>query len=238
VLAAAVTGTTLLALGATGPAWGVYGFLFDHAPGWNALRTPGRLVVWVTLGLALLAAGGVARVGELLRAALAARAGANVADDLSGPPDAGRRVARAAPWLVAALPLALVVYEGLGDVPQWPIAPPPVEARTLTAPVLYLPSDPIGDYTVMLWSTQGWPVIANGSSGFDPPYQAELRQQVATFPDAASVAALQERGVRSVVLVPSRAAGTPWAGAADRPVTGLPLVRRDTGDAVVYELAP
>ncbi len=108
----------------------------------------------------------------------------------------------------------------------------------LTAPVLYLPSDPIGDYTVMLWSTQGWPVIANGSSGFDPPYQAELRRQVATFPDAASVAALQARGVRSVVLVPSRAAGTPWAGAADRPVTGLPLVRRDTADAVVYELAP
>ncbi len=80
VLAAAVAGTTLLALGATGPAWGVYGFLFDHAPGWNALRTPGRLVVWVTLGLALLAAGGVARVGELLRAALAARAGAKRED--------------------------------------------------------------------------------------------------------------------------------------------------------------
>jgi len=234
VLGAAVAGTTLLALGATGPAWGVYGFLFDHAPGWNALRTPGRLVVWVTLGLALLAAGAVARLGEVLRAAVSARSGA----DLPGGPGAGRRVARAAPWLVAALPLALVVYEGLGDVPQWPIAPPPVEARVLTAPVLYLPSDPIGDYTVMLWSTRGWPVIANGSSGFDPPYPAELRQQAATFPDAASVAALRARGIRSVVLVPSRAAGTPWAEAADRPVAGLPLVRRDTEDAVVYVLAP
>ena len=88
----------------------------------------------------------------------------------------------------------------------------------------------------MLWSTQGWPVIANGSSGFDPPYQAELREQVKGFPDAAAVAALRGRGVRRWSSCRSRAAGTPWEGAADRDVTGLGVTRRDLGDAVVFDL--
>jgi hypothetical protein len=221
LLAAATLATAVLALGATGPAWGLYLFLYDHAPGWNALRTPGRLVVWVTLGVALLAAGAVARIALAVRSAVRQRR---------------PRVATACVALVAAVPALLVAYEGLGNVPQWPIAPPPVDGRTVAAPVLYLPSDPIGDYTAMLWSTQGWPVIANGSSGFDPPYQAELREQVKGFPDAAAVAALRSRGVRTVVLSRTRAAGTPWEGAADRDVAGLGVTRHDLGDAVVFDL--
>ena len=221
LLAAATVGTAVLALAATGPAWGLYLVLYDHAPGWNALRTPGRLVVWVTLGVALLAAGAVARVAQAVRSALQPR---------------GRRAGLAGAALAAAVPALLVAYEGLGDVPQWPIAPGPVDTRTVATPVLYLPSDPIGDYTAMFWSTQGWPVIANGSSGFDPPYQAELRDQVKGFPDAAAVAALRGRGVRTVVLSRTRAAGTPWEGAADRNVSGLGVTRHDLGDAVVFDL--
>ena len=86
---------------------------------------------------------------------------------------------------------------------------------------MFLPTDLVGDYHLMLWSTDGWPTLANGSSGFDPPWQAQLRKAVKTFPDAGSVAALRARGVRTVVLVRSRAAGSEWEGAADKPVTGL-----------------
>jgi len=102
--------------------------------------------------------------------------------------------------------------------------------------VMFLPTDLVGDYHLMLWSTDGWPTLANGSSGFDPPWQAQLRKAVKTFPDAGSVAALRARGVRTVVLFRSRAAGSAWEGAADKPVTGLGIERLDLGDAVVYRL--
>jgi hypothetical protein len=39
-----------------------------------------------------------------------------------------------------------------------------------------------------------------------------------------------------VVLVRSRAVGSAWKGAADKPVTGLGIERLDLGDAVVYRL--
>ncbi len=61
---------------------------------------------------------------------------------------------------------------------------------------------------------------------------------MAPFPDPGSVQILQAVGVRQVVLLPAYAAGTPWAGAQDRPVDGLPLERRLVADAVVYELRP
>jgi hypothetical protein len=52
------------------------------------------------------------------------------------------------------------------------------------------------------------------------------------------VALLQARGIRQVVLIPAYAAGSPWQGAESKPVDGLPLVRTQRGEAVVYELAP
>ncbi|MGZ4611963.1 MAG: hypothetical protein ACXV1K_02145 [Kineosporiaceae bacterium] len=237
VLAGVGGAITLLVLGshAPGPVWQLYLALYHHLPGWNALRTPGRLVIWLTLVLALLAGGYVDRVGQLLAAALARRARApSPVPAASGVRARGARAV--VPALVAVVPLGLIGYEGLGDVPHWPLPPPPVDIRGLPAPVMFLPTDPIGDYATMLWSTQGWPLIGNGNSGFDPPSQIALRNAVRDFPSAASLAALRARGVRTVVLVPSRAAGTPWAKAADASVAGLPLRRRVTGDAVVYDL--
>ena len=45
-----------------------YLLLFRHAPGWDALRTPGRLVIYTTLLLGLLAAGAVTGLGNRLAA--------------------------------------------------------------------------------------------------------------------------------------------------------------------------
>ena len=232
-VAAGTAVVTLLALGshAPGPVWQLYLGLYDHLPGWNALRTPGRLIIWVTLALALLAAGCVDRLGQVIAGVFATRVRAP-----SGTRSPWRGPRGLVLAVVAAIPLGLIGYEGQGQVPHWQLAPPPVDVRVLDAPVLFLPSDMIGDYTTMLWSTQGWPVIANGSSGFDPPAQIALRTAVRGFPDEASVAALRARGVHTVVVVRSRAVGTPWAGAADRPVAGLPLRRAYAGDAVVYDL--
>lgn len=230
VLAAAIAGMTVLALGTQAPGKGRWSYvlLWEHAPGWEALRTPGRLIIWVTLGLCLLAAGAVARLSQLLlqRTRTASRSW----------PSRATRTARAVAVLVLLVPAAAVLYEGRGNVPHWPVSTSPVDVRSLRAPVLFLPSDVIGDYHMMLWSTEGWPTLANGSSGFDPPAQAQLREVAATFPDVESVAEMRRRGIATVVLVRSRAAGGPWEGAADLPVEGLGIGRRDLADAVVYDL--
>lgn len=204
-----------------------YLLLFRHLPGWSALRTPGRLMIWVTLCLALLAAGAVVAVYRAMHAFWAER----------GPQTVRRAGAVAAVVLVAAFPAAIVM-EGRNTIPHWQVPTAPLALQVLRQPLLVLPATQIGDYQVMLWDTDGWPVLANGYSSFDPPVQAALRTEAAGFPDASSVAALRARGIRSVLLVPSRAAGTVWAQAAERPVTGLRITRSVLGDAVVYELSP
>jgi hypothetical protein len=233
-LAAATGVLTVLALGTQfvdGGRW-TYLPLYRHLPGWDALRTPGRLIIWVTLGLCLLAAGAVARFAAVLRPRVRARAWAS--------PRRGLRlvVASAVVLALTLLPTAAVVAEGAGQSPNWAVPRSPVRLTALPGPVLLLPSDEVGDYHMMFWSTEGWPVIANGSSGFQPVEQVALRQEVLGFPDTASVAALHRRGILTVVVVRSRASGGPWDGAADRPVAGLPVRRTDLGDAVVFDLLP
>jgi hypothetical protein len=139
------------------------------------------------------------------------------------------------------LPVAAVVAEGWNLVPHWSVAPAPVRLASLRQPVLVLPSAQIADYHLMLWSTDGWPVIANGDSGFNAAAQIQLRAEVLDFPSAASVSALRRRGVATVVLVPSRIGSEPgalWGGALDRPITGLGITRADLPDAVIYDVRP
>ena len=60
-----------------------------------------------------------------------------------------------------------------------------------------------------------------------------MRKVVGGFPDARSVAALRKLGVRSVLLHPERAGGTPWEGAATKPTAGLALTRELVDGVVV-----
>jgi hypothetical protein len=225
-LAAATASVCILALGTSAPGGGRWTYLplFRHAPGWAALRTPGRLMIWVTLGLCLLAAGAVMRFPAALGSSVLLRSG---------------RVSRAiagSAAVLAVLPAAAVLVEGTGDSRHWTVAASPVKLVALRGPLLLLPSSEIGDYHMMLWSVEGWPVIANGSSGFQPREQVAIRREAASFPDAESAVALRRRGILTVVIVRSRAVRSPWDGAADRPVVGLPVRRTDFGDAVVFDL--
>lgn len=241
-LAGVTVAFAVLAMGTAFPLGGgewTYLPLFRHLPGWSALRTPGRLMIFVTLGLGLLAAGGVARFHRELRP------GRGPFEDVELRPAPLCRAVARDPWwvvaavtavLLAALPAAVVVGEGLNTTRHWPVATSPVRLAALRQPVLLLPSDLVGDYHMMLWGTEGWPVLANGNSGFDPPAQAALRAQARTFPDARSVAALRARGILTVVVIRSRAWGGPWADAAERRVDGLGITRTDLGDAVVFSL--
>ncbi|BFU47986.1 hypothetical protein [Krasilnikovia sp. MM14-A1004] len=224
VMLVALASAVVLTLGTTvlDGRW-TYLPLFGHLPGSFGVRIPGRLMLWVTLVLAVLAAGAV---DEFVRRA----------EQLS----AQRMPPWPSPWLRAAtlIPLALVLAEGWG-VTAHPVVPTqPRALRTVTQSTLVLPTSTLGDQSVMLWSTSRFQPLANGGGGFAPVHQAELRRNVATFPDAASIAYLRGLGVQTVLLVRSQVAGTPWERAGDVPVDPLGITREDLDDDTVLFRIP
>jgi hypothetical protein len=196
--------------------------LFGHLPQSFGVRVPGRLMLWVTLLLAVLAAGAVA---EFVR-----RAEYLSAQRL--PPWPG-------PWLRLAmlLPLLFVLAESWNATPHPVVPAQPTAMRTVTNPLLVLPTAATSDQLVQLWSTTRFQPIANGGGAFATTRQAELRRRVAAFPDAASIQYLRGLGVTTVVLLRAHVAGTPWERAGDVPVDALGIEREDlTPDTVLFRL--
>jgi hypothetical protein len=210
--------TGVLALGFA-YAQGYYGYrlLYNFLPGWQGIRTPGRLFTLTTLGLALLAGlGATWFLGAMKR--------------FAGP------VSFVAGGLIAGL----VLLEGAGTLVRFEVPLPPTVVNEVSAPLFHLPSDDQHDSEYMVWSTEGFPEMVNGVSGFPPDFQSDLRGSVGkSFPDEATVAQLREIGVRTVLLHRDRAEGTHWDEIYFRPVPeGLGVVRREVGDVVLFELEP
>jgi hypothetical protein len=198
-----------------------YRFLFDHAPGWDTVRTSGRVNVLTSLGLALLAGAGAAAVARRLRRAL--------------PPGARWHHV---PRVAAVVLVAAIVIEGFGPLPFAGVPPPPAGLANLEAPVLHLPQDTsayVARY--MYWSTANFDPIVNGTGSFKPTRTERLLTAVRSFPDATSVERLRRIGVRTVVLHREFLAGTPWQSAPGRPIEQLPVTREVRGDLVIYRLA-
>lgn len=195
--------------------------LFEHLPGWDGLRTPGRMMLWVTLLLGLLAAGSVTAFAMRVREWANERV----------PPWPG-------PWLRLAtlLPLILVLAEGLNTTPHPVVPRQPAAMRSAEGPMLVLPSDQGTDQLVMLWSTSQFQDVVNGGSGFTPKQLADARTAAQTFPDPASIDYLRNLGVRTVVLLRDRVGGTPWETAADMPVDTLGIQREEVGNTIIYRL--
>ncbi|HEX3318188.1 MAG TPA: hypothetical protein VHR88_09220 [Solirubrobacteraceae bacterium] len=219
-LVAGVVACAVLSLGFGLPP---YHLLYDLAPGWNAVRTPGRIVTLTALGLALLAAAG--------------------ADVVLGA--ATRRWRRVGAVAAGVLLVVVVLADGAGRVgdPRVPL-PPPGHAA-LAQPQLQLPTNSSYDRLYQLWSTDGFPAIVNGVSTFDLPGLDSVRGVMRTFPDAQSVLFLRQHGIRTVVLHTRLGVGLPPAvrspalprnpaAAAAKPVRGLLLRRRTIPGAVVY----
>ena len=223
VLVLCVAAAVILTLGSTffGGRW-TYLLLFGDLPGSIGVRIPGRLMLWVTLLLAILAAGAVA---EFVR-----RAEYLSAQRL--PPWPG-------PWLRLAtfVPLLLVLAESWGTTPHPVVPAQPATMRTVTGPLVVLPTSGSSDQLIQLWSTTRFQPIANGDGGFAAARQAELRRQVATFPDAPSIQYLRGLGITTVVLLGARVGGTPWDRAGDVPVDALGIRREDLDNgAVLFRL--
>ncbi|MEV6342044.1 hypothetical protein [Actinoplanes sp. NPDC051851] len=222
VLLLGLAAAVILTLGTTfaGGRW-TYLPLFGHLPASFDLRISGRLMLWVTLLLAILAAGAVDDfVGRAWRLA-----------EQRVPPWPG-------PWLRMAtlVPLLLVLLEGWSATAH-PVVPTQPEAmRTVGGPMLVLPTGSLTDPVVQLWSTSTYPQVANGGGTVAEARQAELRSKVASFPDTASIEYLRSVGIGTVLLLRTEVAGTPWERAGDIPVDLLGIRREDLTDAVVFHL--
>jgi hypothetical protein len=225
MLALGVVVTVLLAMGTNGPDHGRLGYLllYRTLPGFDGIRTPGRLVLWTTLLLAILAAGAVG--GFVTRAI-----------DLYAERGEGR--GRAGFWLriAALIPLVLVLVEGLGNKEPATVPPSPIAMHTIQGPAVVLPTGELEDMNVMLWTTDGFPKVANGGSGFQPKQQGEIRAAMQTFPDPASVDLLRGLNFKTVVVVRSQVIGTAFERAIDAPIDGLGIERIESGDVVIYKL--
>jgi hypothetical protein len=221
LLAAGVVVTLACALGTNGPFHGWVGYVaLYHLPGFNALRTPGRLIAWTTLLLCILAAGGLT---GFARRGVEARG-----NRVPGRPEALLRIA-------ALIPLALVMAEGVNKMPHPVVPAPPAGFSQLRGPLLVLPDDANADELYMLWSTENFPTMVNGLSGYAPVRQAELRAAGNKFPDQGSVDQLRAAGVRTVVILRNEV-NDPMRLAAE--VDSLGISREERGDLVIYTLNP
>jgi hypothetical protein len=214
-LAAGVLIGMLFALGTNGPA---FVLLWKFLPGFDGSRTPGRLILWPTILLCLLAAGFVTALGDIVRR---------------------RSLPAAAPVLarVVTVPLLLLVLvEGLPTMDHVPIAGEPAAMAAAAGPMIVLPSDESIDLNIMLWSTNGFPTMVNGAASAVTPGHQAIRDLMRKFPNADSVRRLRSIGVRSVVVLRDRIGGTPYERAADGPITGLGVTRTEIGPDVLYTL--
>lgn len=223
-----------------------YWYLYELAPGWSAIRVPGRMLTLLTLALALLAGAGAQRVlarverrGAKGPPRITPRA-AGESSKRPAPRTAGKGPGRLAPRAAGVALVALVLLEGSGwDLdglrpkgPAHPTVPtPPPGQLAAPAPRLHLPTEADDNRRYLIWSTEGFPEMVNGRSSFMPRQFAEVRRATARFPDASSTAFLRRLGVRTVIVHLDRRDGPP-------PPPGLGLEREVRGRIALYDLAP
>jgi hypothetical protein len=215
LLACGVLFGLAFSLGTNGP---LFKLLWLYLPGFDGSRTPGRLIVWPTILLGILAAGFVTALAQRFRRVTERGHGRAVV-------------------LAVTLPLLLLVLaEGTSKMDHVVIPPEPAAMAAAKAPMMVLPSDESVDLNIMMWSTAGFPVMVNGASSLITPEHQELRDLMTRFPDAASVDRLRGLGIRSVVVLRDRVAGTPYENTVDGQTAGLGVTRTEVGPDVLYTI--
>jgi hypothetical protein len=204
----------LTALGTHGP---TYRLLYLYVPGFDGSRTPGRLILWPTILLAILAAGLVTALADLARTATLPEWSANAARIVTVPL------------------LVLVLAEGMPDLAHVKEPLRPAAMAEATAPMVLLPTDDGFDSTVMLWSTDGFPTMVNGVASYNTPDRQSIRDVLQTFPSPGSVDLLRRHHIRSVVVLRDRVVGTPYEMALGVQTTP-DITRREIGPDVLYTI--
>jgi hypothetical protein len=200
-----------------------YRVLYDALPGWDAIRTPGRLATFSTLTLALLAAAGAeAAIRALRRTPLPAWSGAAVAGLLA---------------LVIVTEGRSLPFDPFGNQAMPKVPPAQASTNEIPTPQLHLPALTAKENRAyQLASTDGFPDMVNGRASTNPAVVLDLVKHMANFPDAATVRELQDYGVRTVILHLGLTDGTPQRRAARKSISGLPLTACKLPGLIVYEV--
>ncbi|MDQ3578016.1 MAG: hypothetical protein M3443_10540 [Actinomycetota bacterium] len=220
-LALAAVLTTILSLGPHffGGSF-TYLLLWEYLPGWNGMRTPGRLVLWVILVMTVLAAGAITKMAQEWRAW-------------------GRKLG-ALTTAALAVPALFALAEGFPDRPYVTTPAVPValaeQFDQARGAIAVLPMSPLANLRYLYWSTDGFPPLVNGESGWHPPPYLEMADATTSFPNQHSVELLRRNGVSVVVALRADIRGTPYETAVLRPVSGLGITKVEHPDAVVFIL--
>ncbi len=196
--------------------WLPYRWLFEVLPGWQGIRVPGRLETLTSLLLALLAAAGAARIAAAVKSRNQMLAGATT----------------------VALTL-IVLIEGSGLIYPHPRAPEaPASLAGLRQPLLELPADAPDNRRYLLWSTDGFPKLLNGRTGFQPRYFARTLSAVDGLSSVQSLENLRSRGVATIVINDQLPGGAGLTKAVQRllPISGVASQRR--GPLLILRLPP
>jgi hypothetical protein len=151
------------------PAFGLYGLLYDHVPGFDGLRVPARIGMLAGLFLAVLAGFATAALVRRTRS----------------------------PALPAALIAVFMVEAWTAPVPLWPTGSPgldPSAEPAVYAAVRQLPAgsvlvelpfgDPFDEVKYVFCSTRHWRPLLNGYSGAFPASYRDRQHALGSFPDA------------------------------------------------------
>lgn len=184
VLSIAVT-TAVAAEASRGSKGLVYPLLRRLAPPYRGLRVPARFGAVVLMGVALLAAVGVATLSQWV-------------------------AARSASSTLTAVVLLLVVGEGASVVSamRMPSVAPPVYAWLSTVPptvVAHVPLPvpdalPGAEADFQYFAQYHGHRLVNGNSGFYPPSYLDLLDRAGAFPDDRAVVELRRLGVEYVLV--------------------------------------
>ncbi len=165
--------------------WLPYATLYEHAPGFQAMRAPGRFGILVLLGVAILA-------------------GAAVSEIAARWPTTRLRRWRLPTALLVIGALSLEVLQLPLGMVMAPVGPTPGEQWLANAPpglVFDAPFhlDRIGGNVTDYRSTFQWNQMINGQSDLRPPAFTAVGTEMQRFPDTRSIATLQALGVRYVI---------------------------------------
>ena len=199
-------GPDIHAMGRSVTTTSMYALFYAHVPGFDGVRVPARYGMIVALGLAALAALGVAATAPRRRAHVSAIAGAMILLDAFAVPipinqnSTGYLQAGLVP-LPASVPIgaaAPAVYRFAAQLPS-------------SAVLIELPlGEPAFDVRYTFYSTLHWKRLVNGYSGGAPPqYEAltESLKDVGTRPDRAWKAIADSTATHAIVHEASYANG-------------------------------
>ena len=160
-----------------------YAWLYSLVPGFGAFRAPERFSILVFLGLAVLAAFGVAALSAAAARA-ARRHGRRAAGGTGVPGHAGRPGLRGADRRRGARRLPVAGPAAAGTILELPLGG----------------QDALRTLRYQYFSTYHWQRTPDGYSGFIPGAHGEMVYEMGMFPGERSLALLRAYGVEYVVI--------------------------------------